>query len=98
MGDCGGAGSNRETRSSGEGRSGEGGMTYTTTVEIGSREYEIEVEYSYRPGSRATRDHPGDGPEVEVEEARLIVSPAISPAVASAMASAMPPWHIRPTT
>ena len=48
-------------------------MTYTTTVEIGSREYEIEVEYSYRPGSRATHDHPGDGPEVEVGGIWLIV-------------------------
>ena len=48
-------------------------MTYTTTVELQGREYEIEIEYSYRPGSRATRDHPGDGPEVEVEEAWLIV-------------------------
>ena len=68
-------------------------MTYTTTVELQGREYEIEIEYSYRPGSRATRDHPGDGAEVDVGEARLVL-----PVPAGPRCTTLPPWSVPRTT
>ncbi len=40
------------------------------TFEIGEAEY--DVEFDYRPGTPDTRDEPGDGPEVDIEDEVIV--------------------------